>query len=40
MNMVLPVRLEEKYVMPSGTVTGTASYDTYRRFGTTARLVQ
>lgn len=40
MDMILPVQLEEKYVTPSGTITGTASYDTYRRFGTSARLVQ
>jgi hypothetical protein len=38
--MNLPVSLKERYVTPSGTVTGEARYDTYRRFDTSARLVQ
>jgi hypothetical protein len=40
MGMTLPVRLEERYVTPSGTITGEATYDKYRRFETSARLVQ
>ena len=39
-DMNLPVSLQEKYVTPTGTITGQAHYDTYRRFDTTARLVQ
>jgi hypothetical protein len=39
-DMNLPVSLKEKYVTPSGIITGEARYDTYRRFDTTARLVQ
>jgi hypothetical protein len=38
--MNLPVRLEEHYVTPSGIIAGEAQYDTYRRFDTSARLVQ
>jgi hypothetical protein len=38
--MNLPLRLEEKYVTPTGIITGEARYDTYRRFDTSARLVQ
>ena len=39
-NMILPLRLSEKYVTPSGTISGEATYDSYRRFETTARLLQ
>src|SRR4051812_11363897 len=39
-DMNLPVRLEEHYVTPSGIIAGEARYDTYRRFDTSARLVQ
>jgi hypothetical protein len=39
-DMNLPVSLKEKYVTPTGTITGEARYDTYRRFDTSARLVQ
>jgi hypothetical protein len=39
-DMNLPVQLAEKYVTPSGIITGEARYDTYRRFDTSARLVQ
>jgi hypothetical protein len=39
-DMNLPVSLEEKYVTPTGIITGEARYDTYRRFDTSARLVQ
>ena len=39
-DMNLPVRLTRKYVTSTGTITGEARYDTYRRFDTTARLVQ
>jgi hypothetical protein len=39
-DMNLPVSLKEKYVTPTGIITGEARYDTYRRFDTSARLVQ
>jgi hypothetical protein len=40
MEMQLPVSLEERYVTPSGTITGVATYDNYRRFETSARILQ
>lgn len=41
MDLVLPVRLDERYESPDGVVVeGTATYSNYRRFQTGARLVQ
>jgi hypothetical protein len=40
MEMRVPVSLEERYVTPSGTITGVATYDNYRRFETSARILQ
>jgi hypothetical protein len=40
MGMVLPVRLNEWYATRGGIVTGEATYDLYRRFQTSARIVQ
>ncbi len=40
MDLVLPVRLEERYTTPDELVTGIATYTNYRRFQTGARLIQ
>jgi hypothetical protein len=40
MELVLPVRLDERYATPDEVVTGSATYSNYRRFQTGARLVQ
>lgn len=40
MDLVLPVRLDERYATPDEVVTGSATYTNYRRFQTGARLVQ
>jgi len=40
MDLVLPIRLDERYTTPDEIVTGRATYTNYRRFQTGARLVQ
>jgi hypothetical protein len=39
LGLTLPARLEERYETPTGVITGTATYDHYRRFETEARLL-
>jgi hypothetical protein len=39
LGLTLPARLEERYVTPTGVITGAATYDRYRRFVTEARLL-
>ena len=39
MDLVLPVRLDERYTTPDEIVTGSATYTNYRRFQTGARLI-
>jgi len=39
MELVLPVRLDERYTRRDGVVTGSATYTNYRRFQTGARLL-
>ena len=38
-DLVVPVRLTERYETPEEIVTGTATYTNYRRFQTTGRLL-
>ncbi len=40
LDLVLPVRLDERYATPEQVVTGRATYTNYRRFQTGARLIR
>lgn len=40
LDLVLPVRLDERYATPEQVVTGSATYSNYRRFQTGARLIR
>jgi hypothetical protein len=39
LGLMLPARMDEEYDTPTGTVTGTATYDDYRQFETGGRLI-
>ena len=39
LDLVLPIRLEERYETSTDNVVGTATYDNYRRFETDARIL-